>query len=145
LIWEGKLVRMTIYLPDRLAEEVKEHDDLNVSAVCQLALRRELTRRKELAKLDEGMERVVVFDDQLGSEVAFVGRELYYNNRPYEVTAYLTRRHRIAIHNHTQQALNQFDSFDDLAADPGWRDGDPMLVAAVAAALGEEHVIELDI
>jgi len=138
-------MRMTIYLPDELAERVKEHADLNVSAICQDALRRELTRREELAKLDQGMERIVVFDDQLGSDVAFVGKELYYGARQMEVSAYLTRRHRIAIYNHTAHALYQFDSFDDLAADPGWRDGDPALVAAVAAELGEEHVIELDI
>jgi post-segregation antitoxin (ccd killing protein) len=138
-------MRMTVYLPDDLAKMVKEHADLNVSAVCQEALRRELTRRAELGKLDEGMQRVQVFDDQIGSDVAFVGKELYYRDHPSELTVYLTRRHRIAIYNYEQQALYQFDSFDELAADPGWRDGDPVLLTAVAAALGEEHVIELDI
>lgn len=135
---------MTIYLPDDLAEMVRVHADLNVSAVCQEALRRELARREELAKLDEGMERVEVYVEAMGADVAFVGRELYYNIRS-EVTAYLTRRHRIAIYNAALQALYRFDSFDDLAADKAWRDGDPELVAAVAAALGEQHVIELDI
>jgi hypothetical protein len=62
-----------------------------------------------LEKLDEGMERVKVYIDRLGSDAAFV------------------------------------DSFDDLAADQGRRDADPELVGAVAAALGEEFVIELDI
>jgi post-segregation antitoxin (ccd killing protein) len=138
-------MRMTVYLPDDLAKMVKEHTDLNVSAVCQEALRRELTRRAELAKLDEDMERVQVFDDWLGSDVAFVGKQLAYMDRPAELTAYLTRRHRIAIYNHEAQSLYQFDSFDELVADPAWRDGNPMLLAAVAAALGEEHVIELDI
>lgn len=145
LIWEGKLVRLTIYLPDRLAERVKEHDDLNVSSVCQLALRRELVHREKLADLDEGMERVQLWIEGMESDVAFVGKELYYRDRPSELTVYLTRRHRIAIYHHEPGALYQFDSFADLAADPEWRDGAPELVGAVAAALGEKHVIELDI
>jgi hypothetical protein len=45
-------MKMTIYLPDDLAKQVKKHTDLNVSAVCQGALRRELTHRDELAKLE---------------------------------------------------------------------------------------------
>jgi post-segregation antitoxin (ccd killing protein) len=139
-------MKMTIYLPEDLAEKVKDHADLNVSAVCQDALRRELTRRAELEKLDEGMERVKVYIDRLGSDAAFVGKVLYATDHPWgNLTAYLTRRHRIAIYNDDAQDLVQFDSFDDLAADPGWRDNDPELVGAVAAALGEEFVIELDI
>jgi len=136
---------MTIYLPDDLAEMVKEDTDLNVSAVCQEALRRELTIREVLAKLDKGMKRVEMYDDLHGADVAFVGKEIYYNGRIPEETAYLTKNHRIAVYAHEAQMLHQFDSFDDLAADEGWRDGSPELVAAVAKALGEEHVIELDI
>jgi hypothetical protein len=71
---------------------------------------------------------------------------LYATDRRWGIlTAYLTRRHRIAIYNDAAQDLVQFDSFDDLAADQGRRDADPELVGAVAAALGEEFVIELDI
>jgi post-segregation antitoxin (ccd killing protein) len=138
-------MRMTVYLPDDLAQMVKEHADLNVSAVCQQALRRELARREEFAKLDKGMKRIVLYDDAHGADVAFVGRELYWSGRIPEETAYLTQRHRIAVYSHSSQTLYQFDSFDDLASHEGWRDSSPELVAAVAKALGEEHVIELDI
>jgi post-segregation antitoxin (ccd killing protein) len=138
-------MRMTIYLPDDLAEMVKEHTDLNVSRVCQEALRQELAHREELAKLDKDMERVVVYVDDLGSEVAFVGKELYHSDRSPEETVYLTRRHRLAVYNADAQALYQFDSFDDLANDSVWREANPELVAAVAAALGEKYVVELDI
>lgn len=137
-------MKMTIYLPDDLAEMVKEHTDLNVSAVCQDALRRELTRREELAKLDKGMERIEVYDGQFDAVVAFTGTELYSGDRPEE-TVYLTKRHRIAVYSHEAQALYQYDSFDDLAQLEVYRDGRPEVLAAVAAALGEEHVIELDI
>ena len=80
-------MRITVYLPDDLAKRVKEHADLNVSAVCQDALRRELARRAELERLDEGMERVKVYIDRLESDAAFVGRELAYVDRPTELTA----------------------------------------------------------
>lgn len=138
-------MKMTIYLPEDLAEMVKQYSDLNVSAVCQEALRGELARREEMAKLDKGMERQVVYLDRLGGEVAFTGKELYYSGRAPEQWVYLTRRHRIAIYNGDAQALYEFDSFDDLASEPGWRDGEPELMVAVADALGEKHLVELDI
>lgn len=130
---------MTIYLPDDLAATVKQHDDLNVSAVCQEALRAELARREELAKLDKGMERHVVFVDRLGTDVAFTGKELHSNGY---VTAYLTGRHRLAVYDDRNQTLYEYDSFDDLVAGG---DGESELVAAVAVKLGEKHVVELDI
>ena len=140
---------MTIYLPDDLSEMVKEHADLNVSAVCQSALRRELARREELAKLDKGMERVVHYVEGRG-DIAFTGHLVYASERVPEYSAYITRRHRIAIFANDAQALYEFDSFDDLTAPgSGWSEnGDyaaQELVAAVAEALGEEHVTELDI
>lgn len=143
-------MKMTIYLPDDLAAMVKDHTDLNVSAVCQAALRDELTRREELAKLDKGMKRVEVYIDARGADVAFVGKELHYDRLNtgrgvHDMTAYLTRRHRIAIYDNDAQALYQFDSFDELASDPVWRDGSPDFVSALAESLGEKHVIELDI
>jgi len=133
-------MKMTIYVPDDLAEVVKEHADLNVSAVCQDALRRELVRREELAKLDKGMERHVMFTEDRG-QVAFVAKQVFYNDR-YEISAYITRRHRIAVS--VKDELYEWDSFEDIACDPNWA-GSPGLVAAVAEALGEEHVTELDI
>jgi len=133
---------MTIYLPDDLAETVKEHDDLNVSAVCQDALRRELARREEIAKLDSGMERVVVYvEEPYESDVAFVGKLLHHSYRE-DSAAYLTRRHHIAVYHERQQKLYQYDTFDDLRDDV---EDDSELLAGVAAALGEKHVVELDI
>jgi hypothetical protein len=132
-------MKMTIYVPEDLAEKVKEHADLNVSAVCQDALRRELVRREELAKLDKGMERHLMYTEDRG-QVAFVGKQVFYNDR-YEMSAYITRRHRIAVS--VSDELYEWNSFEDIANDPNWA-GSPV-IAALAEALGEEHVIELDI
>lgn len=143
-------MRMTIYVPDDLAAMVKEHDDLNVSAVCQEALRAELTRRQAQSELGDGMKRHEVYierrggvDLDEGAEVAFVGRELYFDGR--DLTAYLTKRGRIAIHHDDEQSLYEFDSFADLVSDDVWELSHPALVSAVAQQLGEKHVIELDI
>ena len=132
-------MKMTIYVPEDLAEKVKAHADLNVSAVCQDALRRELVRREELAKLDKGMERHLMYTEDRG-QVAFVGKQVFYNDR-YEMSAYITRRHRIAVS--VSDELYEWNSFEDIANDPNWA-GSPV-IAALAEALGEEHVIELDI
>lgn len=135
-------MKMTIYVPDDLAELVKEHSDLNVSAVCQDALRHELARRDQLAKLDRGMERVVTYVEKpYGGDVAFIGKMLHYQDRP-ETAVYLTQKHRIAVEDIERQELHQYNSFDDFADECA---GSPELVSAVAAALGEKHVTELDI
>jgi hypothetical protein len=134
---------MTIYVPDDLATMVKEHADLNVSAVCQEALRHELARREALAKLGEGMERHEftierrngkVFDAML--DVAFVGKQVYADG---EVFAYVTKRGRIAIYDDRTQALDDYDEF----AVMGPRNH--QVLAAVADALGEKYTLELDI
>jgi post-segregation antitoxin (ccd killing protein) len=136
---------MTIYLPDELGQRVKEVADLNVSAVCQNALEVELNRRASYAELDQGMKRHVVYIDELGAEAAFVGNQLLPEDRRGR-TPYLTQRHRIAIYDSDAQALYQFENFDDLAQEEGWQhEEEAELVAAIAAALGEEHTIELDI
>lgn len=137
---------MNIYVPDDLAEQVKQHDDLNVSAVCQDALRAELDQRKAAAELGEKVERVEVFVDRspdFQGDVAFTGKEIYYDGR--HTTAYLTKRGRIAVHNSDEQSLYDFDSFLDFTADDVWELQYPAMVSAVAEALGLKHVIELDI
>jgi post-segregation antitoxin (ccd killing protein) len=49
----GEPVKVTIYLPDALAAEVKAGlTDTNISAVCQAALRIELEREKAMQKID---------------------------------------------------------------------------------------------
>ena len=132
---------MTIYLPDDLADLVKAHDDLNVSAVCQDALRRELSRREHLAALGKGMERIELYLGEDGDQhVAFTGKEVYCDDEQ-AVMAYVTRRHRIAVFFAPHGELTQYDTFADLADDVH----DAELLTSVAAALGVDHVIELDI
>lgn len=150
-------MKMTVYMPDDLAGLVKVHSDINVSAICQGALRQEIVRREEVARLEDGMNRVVVHADGNVSripgycisggesaDVAFYGAELYYSSRAPETRAYLTRRHQIAVWDNDASGLMVYESLRDLAAS-GYADADPALVAAVAKALGEEHVVELDI
>ena len=57
------------------------------------------------------------------------------------MTAYLTRKLKIAIHD-GDGALTVYETFDDFANDT---DHDDAFVAAVAAALGRPHVVDLDI
>ena len=149
---------MTIYLPDDLAEQVKKHDDLNVSAVCQDALRRELARREQLAGLEKGMERQIVrayantsqipgMEIPLGNhrEVAFIGKEIAGDiTGRQRWRAYLTKRHQIAMWDEEDDGLMVFSSLEDLQLS-GWSDARPDVVAEVAEALGEDYTIELDI
>jgi post-segregation antitoxin (ccd killing protein) len=52
-------VKYSIYLPDDLAEQVKQlPDDVNVSAICQHALRRELARQQARREATSDLERV---------------------------------------------------------------------------------------
>lgn len=151
-------MKMTIYLPDDLAKTVKAQRDLNVSAVCQDALRRELSRRKALAGLDKGMERHVFrasgknssipgmdLPDGVSREVAFTAKEIagqtWATRQPW--TAYLTRRHHIALWD-DDGGLTVFSSLDELRASD-WSDNRPDVVAEIAAALGQDYVIDLDI
>ena len=134
---------MTIYVPDDLATMVKEYADLNVSAVCQEALRVELNRREARAKLAEGMERHEFTIQRRGHEaldvpldVAFVGKQVYTDG---EVSAYVTKRGRIAIYDDRTQALDDYDDFALMVAP------NEEVLAAVAEALGEEYVLHLNI
>jgi post-segregation antitoxin (ccd killing protein) len=145
---QGGQVKMTIYLSDELHERVKADGGLNVSAVCQEALERELGVRQELAKQDGNMERVEVTVDRDGEmfTFAFQGTLLHLFNHGSDgsTTVYLTRRHRIAVHTElgATQTLEDFDSLDALEADGSF---DPTFIATVAGALGDERPIELDI
>jgi hypothetical protein len=58
-------------------------------------------------------------------------------------TAYPTRRHQIALWD-DNGGLIVFSSLDELRAS-GWSDSRPDVLAEVAAALGQEYVIDLDI
>jgi hypothetical protein len=81
-------VRMTIYVQDDLGERIKGRDDLNVSAVCQAALRRELelltmtdTKSDRLARLRADRER---YRAQRIDEGAAAGRAWAIDDASYE-------------------------------------------------------------
>src|SRR5689334_12319989 len=113
----GRPVRMTIYLPDDLAAEVKaDLGDTNVSAVCQAALRDELDRQKARAEIAaEGFERVEVYDDRDNEDVAFQGREIGYAGY-HDQRAYLTPREAIAVYNGDQQRLYVYRDYAEFDA-----------------------------
>jgi len=129
-------MRRTVYLPDELADQVREVDDLNLSGLVQTTLRRELERRQKVAELSESMGRVTLWLGDEGRRVAFTGRELY--DSP-QATVYLTRRKQLAVYD--GRKLQVFDDFQELAQ----VEQDQELLATVAAELGEDWTEELDI
>jgi post-segregation antitoxin (ccd killing protein) len=134
-------MKMTIYLPDDLAEKVKGHEDLNVSSICQAALRAELNHREALANLGDGMERVELYDEGHGRDVAFYGKSVAYEQHT-EQEAYLTKRKRIAVVDPNHLGLHDFDTFEEFAEEYSEM---PRFVSDVAAAIGKPHVTLLDI
>ena len=135
-------MKVTVYLPDDLGQEVQEHADLNVSAVAQKALREELHRRVTLAEVGGDMTRIEVYTEEEG-DVAFFGRELAWDGR--NAWAYLTRRGAIAIHDCDAECLYRYDSFDQLVHQETWQFSSSPFLAQIASALGVKYVRELDI
>ena len=137
-------MKMTIYVPDDLAAEVKDKlGDTNVSAVCQAALRDELSRQKARAELtEEGFKRVEVFlDEQAGGDyLAFQGREIGYSEHK-DQTAYLTPKGAIAVYSSDDQRLHVYEGYN------AFLDSNPPneLAEGVAESLGEKYVKVLDI
>ena len=61
-----------IYLPDDLAEALERHkDEINLSAVCQAALRTEIRRIEERQTMNK-----IVIEDENGIPRSFIGREV---------------------------------------------------------------------
>lgn len=135
-------MKMTVYVPDDLAAEVKaELGDTNVSAICQQALRDELARVKARAEITaEGFERIEVYDSKDEMDVAFQGRKIGHADY-HDLTAYLTPKDAIAVHDPDEDRLYVYDDYDAFAYDEQPDD----LMADVAGALGERYVRELDI
>ena len=77
-------MRLTIYLPDALAAEVRAGlTETNISAVCQAALRVELEREKAMEKIDaDGYQRVKLYDGKQEHDIAFQGRRSAAAPRP---------------------------------------------------------------
>jgi hypothetical protein len=148
-------VRMHIDLPDDLAKMVKAQSDLDVSAVCRDALRHELSRREDLAgDMKRHVFRVYGYASVIpgmdlpkdsSREVAFIAKEIAgetrATSRPW--TAYLTKKEQIALWD-DNGGLMVFASLAALKAS-GWSESRPDVVAAVAAALDQDLVTDLDI
>ena len=68
-------MKVTIYLPDALAAEVKAGlTETNISAVCQAALRAELEREKAMEKTGaDGYQRVKLYDGKRGTRYRVPG------------------------------------------------------------------------
>ncbi len=139
-------MRMNIYIPDGLAEQVKDQlAEANISAICQAALQAELDRAKARGVIDaEGYTRVEVYDAAKGRNVAFQGRQIGRHDLGIygDETAYVTPKGTIAVYNDVGDGdLNTYDDFTEFA-DSG---PDQDLLAEVADALGETYTEELDI
>jgi hypothetical protein len=151
------MARVNVYLPDGLAEELAEVEDLPVSAVCQRALREELKAMQAIAEAGKDMERIEV--DLPDRVVAFTGRWLVAPDRTetrtgeegYDSGTYwgvaLTGRGRIAVYtNHCNMDdrghLSDYDDLDGAEADGVPRD---IIALARGELLGEVPVMVLDI
>jgi len=139
--------KMTIYLPDDLAAEVeKELPGRNISAICQDALRDELTRARARAKITaEGFQRIEAYDEDRGHDVAFQGREIGAFDYGIDGagSAYLTPKGAIAVHTSggIGEKVTVYDDYDEFAGD----DLPDDLRRSVAESLGEKYIEELDI
>jgi post-segregation antitoxin (ccd killing protein) len=151
------MVKMTVYVPDDLAAEVKaELGESNLSGICQRALRDELDRTRARARARSEIEarsyeRIKVIQDRnRGHDVVFQGCQIGHETfgTDGEVTAYVTPKGAIAVHHDMQsgECLDTYDDFSEFLDDlrNTWTDpGD--IIRQVADALGEEYVEELDI
>jgi post-segregation antitoxin (ccd killing protein) len=146
------MARVNVYLPDDLAEELESVESLNVSAVCQRALRDELKVMQTIAATES--ERIEwTIEDASGNvrTVAFAGRWLVRPDEDTQINGItygvaLTARGRIAVMYEGRggegAGLSDFDDLDDVAA-AGCPD---MLIADARGALtGTTPVLELDI
>ena len=140
-------VRLTIYLPDALAAEVRAGlTETNISAVCQAALRVELEREKAMEKIDaDGYQRVKLYDGKQEHDIAFRGRKIGSSDK---ADAWLTPKGTIAVYDRREQELWTYDEYGAFEHEygPFSDDGpDNSLREQVAEALGAKYVEELDI
>jgi hypothetical protein len=149
------MARVNVYLPDELADGLAEVQDLNISATCQRALRKELTMMQTIAQSQEKMERIEVdVEDPKSSFVrtmAFRGRWLVEpsDEDAVEGCTYgvaLTGRGRIAVWTAPFDGfaeLEDFDNIDQMERSSQYPD---VVVADARAALsGTTPVVELNI
>ena len=140
-------VRLTIYLPDALAAEVRAGlTDTNISAVCQAALRVELERERAMEKIDaDGYQRVQLYDGKQEHDIAFRGRKIGSSDK---ADAWVTPKGTIAVYDRREQELWTYNDYEAFEAEYGpFSDDSPdnSLREQVAQALGAKYVEELDI
>ena len=141
-------MRLTIYLPDALAAEVRAGlTETNISAVCQAALRVELEREKAMEKIDAGgYQRVQLYDGKQEHDIAFRGRKIGSSDK---ADAWLTPKGTIAVYDRREQELWTYDEYEAFQAAHGAFEDDErrdsILLEQVAEALGAKYVEELDI
>jgi hypothetical protein len=168
-------MKMTIYVPDDLAAELRLHPQINVSATCQAALRQELALMGEESNLD-AMRRFVVhshyesplgavigrtedmepvFEDKsrlAGSKTAFVGRMVasMHTRGAGTWNAYITKRGWLLV---DDLGCGEFYLYDDLKEFRDHWTGSPQgteeeresFVAEVERAVSRGVVVELDL
>lgn len=105
------VVRTTIYLSDTLAAQLKDlKDRINVSAVCQAALEREMAMITTAAEAE-----AVRYTDEDGITHEFHGTKIAWeDDGRAAVDVYVTRRERIAAVTENE-TLTVFDTFDEFA------------------------------
>lgn len=149
------MARTTISLPDELVAKVKQHDDLNVSAICRQALEEELRRR---GRIDELVARSSTIEIKLMSAdlvpavldvVSFEGRRLggVDDDLPMgkrHTDCYLTAKGRFAFVVNEPQKRTRLESFDSLDQAEERRFSKSAIVAA-GKAIGETRARQLDI
>lgn len=131
-------MNINIYLPEELGQRVQAAEGLNVSAVCQDALRRQLD---SLEYLDEDdLEEVSVTTGDVAA--SFYGRPLAMDNRT-DASAWLSAADNIVVvaGDGTYEVYPDFDAFTG-EGKIGWAEA--RWVATVAEALGERPPV-LDI
>ena len=142
--------KITVDLPNDLADQVKARE-LSVSAICQRALRAEISH---LQTIEQAVGIIVQVGDP-AVDIGFSGRWLVEPNRdktragPDEGAYWgvaLTKRARIAVYRaHVNQewpaSLSDYDTLDNATA----ADVPEKIIASAKDALGEEHVIWRDI
>lgn len=145
------MAKVTIYLPDELAERVKA-SGVSMSPVCQRALQQEVEKMQTTQDLEARQERIVVDVGEPPIQKAFYGTWLIHpdpdesNERGYYFGVALTRNGQIAVHvQHVNEyrppELLVYSSLDEAAAD----EVPDEIVALAARELGEDRPIELDI
>ncbi len=144
------MAKVTIYLPDELAERVRAAG-VSMSPVCQRALLEEVREMEATQELKDREERIVVPVGEPATERAFYGTWLVRpdpdesNDRGYYWGVALTRNGQIAVH--VQQVYElappEFAVYSDL--DEAADDVPDEVLALAAAELGQTRPIELDI